>query len=298
MKLRLSCIMMLTIFVCATVPASIQAERAGIMLTDEVQLKLGDGFAAEGDFYRAITEYKKLLILFPDSAKADTARFKVGMAYYKGEEYEAAEQAFASLGNISPESIHAASAAYQQGLCFAKLGKPDKAAQAFETARKLSTSRSDTLRQAVFGKVLAAFDQHDISEGQKTLELYLQKQPDNSGAVQAVGARSLLDQYQELPRKSPLVAGTLSAIIPGSGHIYAGHYGDGVTALLLNGLFIAGTVVAAQQENYPAAGLLGLIGLPFYIGNIYGGANAAVKLNVGMTNELRSKLVLSLGYPF
>ena len=149
MKLRLSCIVMLVIFVCTTVPAPVQAEITGIMMTDEVQLKLGDGFAAEGDYYRAVTEYKKLLILFPDSAKADMARFKVGMAYYEGEEYEAAAQAFASLGKISPENIYAASAAYQQGLCLMKVGQADKATQAFETARKLSASRPDAQNRLI-----------------------------------------------------------------------------------------------------------------------------------------------------
>ena len=49
---------------------------------------MADVFMAEGEYYRAVTEYKKFLILFPDSEKADYALFKTGMAYYRGEEYE------------------------------------------------------------------------------------------------------------------------------------------------------------------------------------------------------------------
>ncbi|MCK7485440.1 MAG: hypothetical protein MZU97_07675 [Bacillus subtilis] len=41
----------------------------GPSFTGDVQLKIADAFMEEGEYYRAITEYKKFLILFPDSAK-------------------------------------------------------------------------------------------------------------------------------------------------------------------------------------------------------------------------------------
>ena len=81
-----------------------------------------------------------------------------------------------------------------------------------------------------------------------------------------------IDRYQELPEKSPVLAGVMSAILPGSGYIYAEHYGDGITAFLINGLFIAGTITAIHQENYAVAGIVGGVGVPFYLGNIYGSA--------------------------
>ena len=95
-----------------------------------------------------------------------------------------------------------------------------------------------------------------------------------------------------------MVAGFLSALVPGAGHIYAGHYGDGVTSFFLNGLFIAGTVVAVRQENYAVAGAVGAIGLPFYIGNIYGAANAANKWNISVRKDLRNTIAITLDSPF
>jgi TM2 domain-containing membrane protein YozV len=100
----------------------------------------------------------------------------------------------------------------------------------------------------------------------------------------------LLDRYQELPEKSPVLAGIMSAVLPGSGYFYAEHYGDGITAFLINGLFIAGTVAAINQENYAVAGIVGGIGVPFYLGNIYGSANAAQKWNLGVRNEVIQKI--------
>jgi hypothetical protein len=82
----------------------------------------------------------------------------------------------------------------------------------------------------------------------------------------------------------------MSAILPGSGYIYAEHYGDGITAFLINGLFIAGTVTAIHQENYAVAGIVGGVGVPFYPGNIYGSANAAKKWNLGVRNVIIQKI--------
>lgn len=72
--------------------------------------------------------------------------------------------------------------------------------------------------------------------------------------------------------KSPLLAGTLSTIIPGAGKMYTGKIGEGVTALL--GTAILGVIT---YENYKKAGISNyktitfgsLFGI-FYISNIYG----------------------------
>jgi hypothetical protein len=72
--------------------------------------------------------------------------------------------------------------------------------------------------------------------------------------------------------KSPLLAGTLSTIIPGAGKMYTGKIGEGVTALL--GTAILGAIT---YENYKKAGISNyktitfgsLFGI-FYISNIYG----------------------------
>jgi hypothetical protein len=72
--------------------------------------------------------------------------------------------------------------------------------------------------------------------------------------------------------KSLFMAAALSAIIPGSGKIYVGKTGEGISSLLLIGFL--GAITA---ENYVKAGpanyktiLFGSLFTVFYIGNIYG----------------------------
>ena len=278
-------------------PISASAVDESIVLTGDVQMRFGAAFMAEGEYYRAITEYKKYLILFPDGRQSDSALFQTGRAYYLGLEYDSAAKAFAELRSRFPASPHAVEAAYLEGVCNARLNRLDKAAAAFEVAA-VSKTAAAVQPKARLGRSLVEFDRDNLEGTSNELQRFLVDFPVDPRAGNVQTALSLLPQDGQLPRKSPLAAGILAAIVPGSGHMYAGHYGDGATALLLNGLFITGTVVAIRQENYAVAGIVGVIGLPFYVGNIYGAANAATKWNLSVRKDLRDRLSLTLDYRF
>jgi tetratricopeptide (TPR) repeat protein len=289
-------LLLLALF-CLAVPAPLSAADKGIILTEDVQVHLGDSFMAEAEYYRAITEYKKFLILFPASEQADSVLFKIGMAYFRGDEFETAAAVFASVGEKYQESRYAPTAGYYAGLCFWRLNRLDEAAAAFSAVATRYPASGDAPR-ALLEKSLVEFDQRNMAGSREELERFLATYPQDDRAAGARDALALLDRDRELPRKSPMVAGILSALVPGSGHLYAGHPGDGITSFFLNGLFIAGTVVAVHQENYAVAGVVGVIGLPFYIGNIYGAANAATKWNLNVRKELRGKIAVTLDAPF
>ncbi|MBO6117509.1 MAG: hypothetical protein J6P44_03090 [Bacteroidales bacterium] len=81
-------------------------------------------------------------------------------------------------------------------------------------------------------------------------------------------------------KKSPLIAGALSSLIPGLGKVYAGNIGEGISSFLICGSFMGVTA-----ENWYKKGLanwktilFGTISTVFYIGNIYGSA-VTVKVN-------------------
>jgi outer membrane protein assembly factor BamD (BamD/ComL family)/TM2 domain-containing membrane protein YozV len=254
---------------------------------------MADAFMEEGEYYRAVTEYKKFLILFPESAKADYASFKIAVAYFKGEEYGAAARSFLAMRERYPESPFAVEAGYFEGFSQWKLKNYDRARTALESLAEMHPGSDYAPRSlAVIG--LAALDENKAEVSRQALQRFLDRYPGHPGVENVREAVALLDRYEKLPEKSPVLAGVMSAILPGSGYIYAEHYGDGITALLINGLFIVGTVAAIHQENYAVAGIVGGIGVPFYLGNIYGSANAAKKWNLGIRNELIQKIHLTL----
>ena len=278
-------------------PASLSAAETGIFITEELQLKLGDAFMEEGEYYRAITEYKKFLFLFPDSEKADYALFRVGLASYRGEEYETAAHTFATVRETYGGGRVAAGSAYYEGLSLWNLGRFDRAESAFDGVVATDPA-SEYAPLALLGKSLVSYDRKNIPGCRNELERFLASYPEDHRADNVRETIALLDNNRELPRKSPVLAGVMSAVVPGSGYMYAGRYGDGIMALIVNGLFIAGTVVAIHQENYAVAGIVGGIGLPFYVGNIYGSANAATKWNIGVRKEFRGKIAVSLDYHY
>lgn len=291
------CILLLVALFLALSVTFARGESGGILLTEAVQLKLADAFMAEGEYYRAVTEYKKLLILFPDSKRTEYAEFRIATAYYRGEEYESAARAFAAFQERHPGSGYAAEAGYYEGISHLGLNRPGKAESAF-TRVAAAHPDSEYGRRALLGTSLIRFDRNDTAGCRRQLERYLVDYPADDRREQVRDAMGLLERNREPARKSPLAAGILSALIPGSGQVYAGRYGDGITSFFLNGLFIAGTVMSVKQENYAVAGIVGTIGVPFYVGTIYGAANAATKYNLGIKNDLRRRLSVTLDLPF
>jgi tetratricopeptide (TPR) repeat protein len=273
------------------------AQEKGIWLTDRIQLKLGDAFMEEGEFYRAITEYKKLLILFPDSEQADYALFKIGMAYYQGEEYESSVQSLSTLRANYKESKHLAQARYLQGISYWKLKQLEQAGETFDSLAK-DYPQSPFAPLSLVAASLVALDEENTAESRSRLEQLISRYPDDSAARNAIRAAPLISRYENLPQKSKALASVLSAVIPGTGYVYAGRYGDGITAFFINGLWIAGAVTGIQAEYYAISGVLAGVGLPFYLGNIYGSANAAKKWNLEVKRSLLDQVYLALDFKF
>jgi tetratricopeptide (TPR) repeat protein len=267
-----------------------------IVITDEIQLGLGDAFLADGEYYRAVTEYLRYLYLFPDAEDAPYALLQIGLAHYRGGEYQRAIDYFARVrATYSPD--HFAAAAYHEGLCYERLDQPAKAQDAFERAVIFDTAAAPA-REALLGKALGRVRQGDLAGGSMEIDRFRTFYPADPRSDSLAQAAELIDAQAAAPRKSPLLAGTLSAIVPGSGQAYAGKYRDGLAAILVNGLFIAGTAVAIDQGNYATAAVVGGIGLPFYLGNIYGAANAANLWNLSLHRDLRDRLAVTLDYRY
>lgn len=286
------CLITLLLFV----PGQARGVNQSIILTDDVQMTLGNAFLAEGDYYRAITEYKKLIFLFPNSERQAEALYQIGMAYYKGKDYESAVKSFAKVRQTY-DAVYFSKAAFQEGLSYERLGNNDAAQLAFERARTYDSNQPDAAN-AHLGLALIAAKQDDSAKSRIELKSFPSIYPDDDRAASIGKSLSLLDAYEKYPKKSPGLAGTMSAILPGSGQVYAERYRDGLMAFVVNGLFIAGTIAAIDDENYALAGIVGGIGLPFYVGNIYGAANAARKWNLSLSQSLRDNLALSLSYHY
>lgn len=82
--------------------------------------------------------------------------------------------------------------------------------------------------------------------------------------------------------KSPRLAGTLSAVLPGAGQMYTGRWSDGLIAFTVNALLIATTVEAFENDMPVLGATTAVFASGWYLGNIYSAVNTAHRHNQRM----------------
>jgi TM2 domain-containing membrane protein YozV len=86
------------------------------------------------------------------------------------------------------------------------------------------------------------------------------------------------------------LAALLSAGVPGAGQIYAGSPLEGLAALFVVGGLGAGTYLLAERRSWTGTAVLGTLGVSFWLGNIYGAADAATRHNRRTRQEARDQI--------
>lgn len=118
----------------------------------------------------------------------------------------------------------------------------------------------------------------------------------------ATEEKSLTNYYSKIKNhnpKSKLLAGTMSAVIPGSGKFYTGFRGQGATALVT-----VLSLATISVESYYRAGPKSVqfisfssIFSIFYVGNIWGSVNSVKKRNDLFYKELERNVLLDMHIP-
>jgi hypothetical protein len=79
--------------------------------------------------------------------------------------------------------------------------------------------------------------------------------------------------------KKPWLAGTFSAVIPGSGQVYNGNYQSAALSFVLNSLFLATSLELQREGLHTAALASGVIFSITYAGGILGSVESAHQIN-------------------
>jgi outer membrane protein assembly factor BamD (BamD/ComL family) len=265
----------LLFFLFLTAAVSFAQEPNRITIDESLQLELADQFFKEEDYYRAITEYKRFLFFFPESARLEEVYWRIAKAYFNGQKWDEATSAFDRFIQKFPASRQISEALILKGLCFTAKKEYSQARFFFNQAKE--TARDGSL----------------ADEAQKQLAItYLKEEKWKEAAAEfrKIDKNSILypksdymaqglEKIDEIPQKSPTMAGILAAVLPGSGHLYSERYRDAAIAFLLNGVFIWGMVESFQQESYVVGGILTFFELGWYSGNIYSAVASAHKYN-------------------
>ncbi|MEW5852962.1 MAG: TM2 domain-containing protein [Myxococcota bacterium] len=243
----------------------------------EEDLHFGDHLFDDGDYYRAVTEYRRYLFRTKGRGEhAPRVAMAIGEAYLRGAQYEAAALQFDSVAERRMDPLGRSVAELASARAYLLDERPllarPKARRIFQ-----DPSLDDGLRaEAGLLLGLSYMEGENYAKAQKVfLDPRLQK---GSRAPLAKALLNAISQRDRLPQKSPILA-FLFSLVPGFGHFYLGQWAVGFTALLWNGLFIFGAADAWLQRSWGVAIILTLLELTFYGGSIFGAVTGAFKYN-------------------
>lgn len=214
-------------------------------------LLFADFLFCEGDYLRASLEYLKL---DPDNREPIT-EYKLALSFEKLKEYDNARNTLSFLLNTNLKTI----AALEWNKTFIIEKRLISDSNPFDAIN----NNEQTLLKNINRLLLTNTD--EFSEDQFSHLTEAQKD----------SLLAYISDIQDPDYKSPVLAGVLSAVIPGAGKIYTGRYTDGIMGFVLTGLMTSLAVINFQ-DDYEFRGWLftGLAGW-LYAGNIYGSAVSA-----------------------
>jgi tetratricopeptide (TPR) repeat protein len=263
-------------------------------LTAEVRLAADDQFRYAQSCFEtqaydcAIAEFRRFAHFFTDDPRVPQALLQMGRAQLLTGDTDGAIRHFETLMRRFEESPQAIQAAFLKTEAWARQGVYH---QALLTLNNLILTTTDVAIQdrARFRSAWIHIDRGDWPAARSALRAIT---PANRAHYRTDTLLSDLDAAQQVPSRSPALAGSLS-ILPGLGQLYCERYEDALIAFLVNGGLIWAAVEAFDRKLYALGGVIGFVEAGFYAGNIYGAIGDAHKYNrrsvTGFKNDLKNR---------
>ncbi|MCP4572678.1 MAG: membrane protein insertion efficiency factor YidD [bacterium] len=261
--------------------AAIRSERVREVVSFARQL------AVDGDCWRAETEYLRAAHLSGADDWHLWSQFQVGACYFEAGAWADAERSYLQAGMLAVGPLRRRTAGHLLAASLFNDGRYRASVEMLPgpglTSRALALRGLCRTARGEWGDAAA-----DFAAGATVADsLALAERLGHMASIAALGP--------DLPHRSPGFAMFMSAVIPGSGQMYAGRTHDGVRHLIFNGILIYAVVVLIQNEHYQAAGGVALVGVPFYVGNIRGARYSARDFNRDRRLELTERAITEAG---
>ncbi|MBP8984461.1 MAG: outer membrane protein assembly factor BamD [Syntrophobacterales bacterium] len=242
------------------------------------------GFAeklfGDGEYFRAISEYKRFIFYYPGDTRLEKASLRIAESYYRAKRWADAVDSVKEFLAKFPESPLTQEALFIKGMSEYNLKRFDESLSTF--GNLMSKGSGEYRDRAIYQTAIIYVDREEWDRAK--------------GAFRNIPEGSLLfpfasrfaaglEKIDILPYKSPAVAGTLAAVLPGSGHLYAERPRDALVAFILNAAFIAAAVELFDHGEYAAGGIVTFFEAGWYSGNIYSAVSSAYKFNKRVKEE-------------
>ncbi len=256
-------------------------------------LAFADHLFRDGDWYRAITEYRRYLWQVKGVGnEAERAALAIGEALARGEQWDAAGRQLDGVAQRAGTIDLRQAALFGAGRAYLLDNRPELAKPRF---RLLVEDGGTPKTLKVQSRWLLAWGHFDAGELDQA-RVYFQELADQKGmhAKDALGIVKAIDAKDDVELKDPLLAGVLS-IVPGLGHFYLGQWGTGVTSLVWNSLFIFAAASAWLTGDFAVAAVLTVFELGWYAGGVFGAVAGAYRHNRDAVKNWRDDVLARYG---
>lgn len=255
-------------------------------------LHLADSFADEQDYYRAITEYKKVIFLFPKYEKLDWVHFQIGKMYYEGGRFAQAKSELIPLTESKDEKLQFLSLNYI-ALSYYENEEYSNAERLFNQLKEKENGKIYALDYTIYSGMALAGNRnfeaafHTMENAKKDWSAKI----DTKNTVSArygtffEKALPLLDDARKLSTKSPFWATFFSILLPGGGHFYLGEWDTGIVSFSLVGAAAFLAYDGFMRNSMVQSILFTTFATGAYIGQAYSAYRSTRKYNVELGNE-------------
>lgn len=251
----------------------------------QTHLKIADHFADEHDYYRAITEYKKVVFLFPHYEKIDWVHFQIGRMYYEGGRYPQAKHELLPLTESKDDNLKFFAHNYI-ALSYYENAEFANAERLFEELKTTSAGAPYALDYTIYTGMAAAGKRDFKSAYDRVTnakKIWQEKTGDSGNLLQYKtffdSALPLVDKARDLSPKSPYWAIFFSVLFPGGGHFFLREWDTGFVSLSLVGGAAFLAYDGFMRESTVQALIFTTFATGAYIGQIYSSYRTARKYN-------------------
>jgi hypothetical protein len=233
----------------------------------------------DADYFRAISELKEIRFFSKDLQTKNVCTYYIGYSYFRSAKYQLAIDELSNIvssndSNVSTEIKN--KSVILNSLCYEGL----KLLTYSEYELNRIANPYDTLFSYKMTKVLLLAEQKKYAECRSLVNRFAEQDKDIRHTTMYDTVLHFINRAENMPYTSPLLAGCLSAIIPGSGQIYSKHYFDGLQAFAFVSAFAYSTYATYRYEQLSGSGHLGssillLLTTTFHLSNIIGAVNTA-----------------------
>jgi tetratricopeptide (TPR) repeat protein len=236
-----------------------------------------------GDYLRAAGEFQRYLFIQETSNSRDSLFFQIGLCYQLGGQESQALRYYQDIIDNFPNSQLFDKAHGQIAETFFQ---QNKYTESIRYIQKNIPSLSSEHARLRFNHLLGL---NYLFKGRwRTAHDHFSSlpihQPYDSTDSLTIKLKDIAIEGTQLSRRSPYLAGLMSAVVPGTGKIYAGRISDGLYSLIIVGI-TAWQAVDGFENNgtHSTKGwVYGSLSAFFYLGNIYGSIVAVKNTNEGM----------------